>query len=131
VPRGFWLIVVFLIGLAGAIWHFWDDLWPQLTTTAPEITPIQSIVSAPARYDGKEVTVKGVVNSTSDIRLSTGAGHRSYGLKEGNAELVVIPRDSLPPRGHTYTVTGKVSRAPTGQGLAPRLNETKRERAAR
>jgi hypothetical protein len=130
-PRGFWLIVLFLIGVAGAAWHFWDDLRPQLMTTGPEITPIQAIVAAPARYDGKDVTVKGVVNSTSDIRLSTGAAHRSYGLKDGNAELVVIPRDSLPPRGHTYTVTGKVSRPPAAQGLAPRLAETKRERAAR
>jgi hypothetical protein len=130
-PRGFWLIVLFLIGVAGAAWHFWDDLRPQLTTTGPEITPIQSVVNAPARYDGREVTVKGTVNSTSDIRFSGGAASRSYTLKEGNAELVVIPRDALPPRGHTYTVTGKVSRAPAAQGLAPRLAETKRERAAR
>jgi hypothetical protein len=129
--RDLWLIVLFLVAVAGAAWYFWDDLRPQLTSTGPEITPIQSIVSAPARYDGKEVTVKGVVNSTSDIRLSTGATHRSYGLKDGNSELVVIPRDSLPPRGHTYTVTGKVSRAPAGQGLAPRLSETRRERVAR
>jgi hypothetical protein len=131
VPRGFWLIVLFLIGLAGAAWHFWDDLRPQLTSTGPELTPIPSIVAAPARFDGKEVTVKGVVNSTSDIRLSSGAGSRSYTLKEGNVEIVVVPRDALPARGQPYTVTGKVSRPPGGQGLAPRLAETKRERTAR
>jgi hypothetical protein len=130
-PRGFWLIVLFLIGLAGAAWHFWDDLRPQLTSTGPEITPIPSIVAAPARYDGKEVTVKGIVNSTSDIRLASGAGSRSYTLKEGNVEIVVVPRDALPARGQPYTVTGKVSRPPGGQGLAPRLAETKRERTTR
>ena len=131
-PRGFWLIVLFLIALAGAAWHFWDDLRPQLTSSSgPEITPIPSIVAAPVRYDGKEVTVKGVVNSTSDIRLASGAGSRSYTLKEGNVEIVVVPRDALPARGQSYTVTGKVSRPPGNQGLAPRLAETKRERTAR
>ena len=131
-PRGFWLIVLFLVALAGAAWHFWDDLRPQLTSgSEPEITPIPSIVAAPVRYDGKEVTVKGVVNSTSDIRLASGAGSRSYTLKEGNVEIVVVPRDALPARGQSYTVTGKVSRPPGSQGLAPRLAETKRERTAR
>jgi hypothetical protein len=131
-PRGFWLIVLFLIALAGAAWHFWDDLRPQLTSSSgPQITPIPSIVAAPVRYDGKEVTVKGVVNSTSDIRLASGAGSRSYTLKEGNVEIVVVPRDALPARGQSYTVTGKVSRPPGAQGLAPRLAETKRERTAR
>jgi len=130
-PRGVWPVVLFLVAVGAAAWYFWDDLRPQLTGTAPEITPIPSIVAAPARYDGKEVTVKGMVNSTSDIRLSSGAGSRSYTLKEGNAEIVVVPREALPARGQTYTVTGKVARAPAGQGLAPRLSETRRERAAR
>ena len=131
-PRGFWLIVLFLLCLAGAAWHFWDDLRPQLAgSSGPEITPIPSIAAAPVRYDGKEVTVKGVVNSTSDIRLSSGAGSRSYTLKEGNAEIVVVSQDALPARGQAYTVTGKVSRPPGGQGLAPRLAETKRARSAR
>ena len=131
-PRGFWLIVLFLLGLAGAAWYFWDDLRPQLAgSSGPETTPIPSIVAAPGRYDGKAVTVKGVVNSTSDIRLASGAGSRSYTLKEGNAEIVVVPQDSLPARGQAYTVTGKVSRAPPDRGLAPRLAETKRARAAR
>jgi hypothetical protein len=131
-PRGFWLIVLFLLGLAGAAWYFWDDLRPQLAgSSGPELTPIPSIVAAPGRYDGKEVTVKGVVNSTSDIRLSSGAGSRSYTLKEGNAEIVVVSQESLPARGQIYTVTGKVSRAPPGRELAPRLAETKRARSAR
>lgn len=122
--------MLFLIGLAGAGWYFWDYLKPQLAS-GPEITPIASIVAAPARYDGKQVTVKGVVASTSDIRLSSGAASRFYTLKEGTAELVVVPQDSLPVRGQAYTVTGKAGRAPAGQGLGPRLAETKRERAAR
>ena len=129
-PPGFWLIVLFLLGGAGAAWYFWDDLRPQLTTTGPEITPIQSVVNAPARYDGREVTVKGTVQSTTDLRLSSGAGHRSYTLREGAAEIVVVPHESLPARGQAYTVTGKVSRAPAGQSPGARLAETKRERTA-
>jgi len=131
VPRGISLIVLFLIAVGGAAWYFWDDLRPQLTGAgAPELTPIPAIVAAPARYDGKEVTVKGVVNSTSDIRLASGAGSRSYTLKEGAAEIVVVPRDSLPARGQTFVVTGRVARPPADRGLAPRLAEIKRERAA-
>jgi hypothetical protein len=129
-PRGFWLIVLFLIALAGAVWHFWDYLRPQLAS-GPELTPIPSLVAAPARYDGKVVTVKGVVTSTSDVRLSSGAVSRFYTLKEGAAEVVVVPQDSVPVRGQTYTVTGKASRAPAAQGAGPRLAEQKRERAAR
>lgn len=129
-PRGFWLIVVFLIGVAGAAWYFWDDLRPQLAS-GPEITPIQTVVNAPARYEGKQVTVKGTVTSTSDIRLSGGAAFRFYTLKEGAAEIIVVPQDSLPARGQTYAVTGKAGRALPGQGPpGPRLAETKRERAA-
>jgi hypothetical protein len=125
-PRGSWLAVLLSVGLAGAAWHFRDELRMRLVP-GPTFTPIASIVAAPARYDGKEVTVKGVVSSTSEIRLSGGAAHLSYSLKEDGAELVVVAREAVPPRGHPYTVTGTISRPP-GRGLAPRLAETRRER---
>jgi len=130
VPRGFWLIVLFLIGVAGAAWYFRDDLRPQLAS-GPELTPIPSIVAAPARYDGKQVTVKGVVTSTGDLSLAGGAAVRFYTLKEGVAEITVVPQESLPVRGQTYTVTGKAGRSPSGQAPGARIAETKRERVAR
>lgn len=128
-PRAFWLSVLALVCLAGAGWHFRDALWARFAP-GPTITPIASIVAAPGRYEGKSVTVRGVVSSTSELRLAGGAKHLSYSLKADGAELVVEPREALPPRGHLYTVTGTVSRPP-GAGLAPRLAETRRERITR
>ena len=68
-------VVVFLLAAAGAVWYFEDEILRSFAP-APELTPIPAVVAAPARYDGKQVTVKGVVTSTSDIRLATGAGSR-------------------------------------------------------
>lgn len=128
-PRAFWLSVLAVVCLAGAGWHFRDTLWAHFAP-GPTITPIASIVAAPGRFEGKSVTVRGVVGSTSELRLAGGAKHLSYSLKANGAELVVEPRETLPPRGHAYMVTGTISRPP-GAGLAPRLAETRRERAAR
>jgi hypothetical protein len=120
------LLTILLLGIAAAgSWWYWFH--PQATVA---ITPIPAIVAAPGHYDGTQVTVQGVVASTSDIRLSTGAGSRTYTLREGAAEIVVVARDSLPARGQAFAVTGTVSQPPRGQGLAPRLAESKRARAA-
>ena len=121
-------VVVFLLAAAGAVWYFQDEILRSFAP-APELTPIPAVVAAPARYDGKQVTVKGVVTSTSDIRLASGAGSRSYTLKEGAAELVVVPQDSLPTRGQQLLVTGIVSQPPRDKGLAPRLAESRRKPA--
>ncbi len=120
------LLTILLLGIAAAgTWWYWFR--PQATAA---ITPIPAIVAAPGQYDGRQVTVQGVVASTSDIRPSSGAGSRTYTLREGAAEIVVMAAESLPARGQAFAVTGTVSQPPHGQGLAPRLAESKRARAA-
>lgn len=123
-----WLVILILLALAGA--GAWYHFRPQITLPLPlAATSIREIVAAPARFDGKEVTVKGVVTGTSDIRLSGGTATRTYTLNDSGAELIVVAQGQMPARGQALTVTGTIARPPPGHALAPRLAETKRERA--
>lgn len=131
-----WLVLLVVAALAGGAWYFFRADIEKLLGQAekalepgPTITPIPSIVAAPSRFVGKEVTVQGAVSSTSEVVMSGGWSSRFYTLKGEGAEIVVVVRDSLPARGQSLTVTGVVAEAaPKGKGLAPRLTETRRER---
>jgi len=124
-----WLVILILLALAAA--GAWYHFRPQITqiTLPLGATPIREIVAAPARFEGKEVTVNGVVTGTSDIRLSGGTATRTYTLNDSGAELIVVAQGQLPGRGQALAVTGAIARPPPGHALAPRLAETKRERA--
>jgi hypothetical protein len=61
--------------------------------------------------------------------MSGGPATRFYTLKGEGGEIVVTVRESLPARGQALMVTGVVSEAPRGKGLAPRLAEKRRNRA--
>ena len=70
--------------------------------------------------------MKGVVTSTSDIRLASGAGSRCYTLKEGAAEIVVVPqRVAADARAVAYSSPASLSQPPGDKGLAPRLAESR------
>ena len=134
-----WLVV--LVGLAaaaGAVWYFFPEELQRAAGQAekalepgPVITPLRDVAAAPARFQGKEVTVQGTVTSTSELVMSGGQASRFYTLKGEGAEIVVTVRESLPARGQSLLVTGVVSEAPRGKGLAPRLAEKRRERGQR
>jgi hypothetical protein len=129
--------IVLLVALAAAGGGAWYFVRPEVETAVkqvekalepgPTITPIRDIVAAPSRFAGKEVTVQGAVISTSEVVTSGGWTSRFYTLKGEGAEIVVLVKESLPPRGHSLTVTGVVAEAtPKSKGLAPRLNEKQR-----
>lgn len=134
-----WLVV--LVGLAaagGAVWYFFPEELKRAAGHAekalepgPVITPLRDVAAAPARFQGKEVTVQGTVTSTSELVMSGGQASRFYTLKADGAEIVVTVRESLPARGQSLLVTGVLSDAPRGKGLAPRLAEIRRERVQR
>ncbi len=139
-PRGrVWVIV--LVGLAaaaGAAWTFFPEELKRAAGHAekvlepgPAITPLRDVATAPARFQDKEVTVQGTVTSTSELVMSGGQASRFYTLKAEGAEIVVTVRESLPARGQFLEVTGVVSEAPRGKGLATRLAEKRRERVRR
>jgi hypothetical protein len=132
-----WLVVLVLLALAGGAWYvFRADVEKALGGVGkafepgPTITPIRDIAAAPRRFDGKEVTVRGVVTSTSELVMSDGQASRFYTLRGDGAEVLVTVRESLPTRGQSLMVTGVVAEGPRGKGLAPRLAEKRRERAA-
>ncbi|HSD41735.1 MAG TPA: hypothetical protein VLD36_07695 [Burkholderiales bacterium] len=130
-----WLVLLVVLALAGGAWYFFrPDVEKAVAGVGkalepgPTITPIRDIVAAPSRFAGKEVTVQGAVTSTSEVVTSGGWASRFYTLKGQGGEILVVVRQSLPPRGHSLTVTGIVAEGPKGKGLAPRLTETRRER---
>jgi hypothetical protein len=134
-----WLaVIVAIAAVGGAVWHFFPEEVKKLVGQAekalepgPVITPLRDLVSAPARFQGKEVTVQGTVSSTSELVMSGGQATRFYTLKAEGGEIVVTVRESLPARGQYLLVTGVVTEASRGKGLAPRLAEVRRERVQR
>lgn len=134
-----WLAaIVAVAAAAGAVWHFFPEEAGRAAGQAgkalapgPSITPVREVVSAPAHFQGREVTVQGTVSATSELVMSDGRASRFYTLKAEGGEIVVTVRESLPARGQLLRVTGVVSEAPRGKGLAPRLAEKRRERVER
>jgi hypothetical protein len=124
-----WLVLLLVVAAAGGVWHFFRADVEKALEPGPTLTPIRDVVAAPARFQGKELTVQGTVTSTSEVVMSGGATSRFYTLKGEGGELVVTVRGSLPIRGQTLIVTGVVAEGPKGKGLAPRLSEKRRERA--
>jgi hypothetical protein len=137
VQRGrVWLVLLLVVAAAGGVWYFFRaDVEravgevEKALEPGPPLTPIRDVAMAPARFGGKEVTVRGTVTSTSELVMSSGAASRFYTLKGEGGEIVVTVRQSLPARGQTLVVTGVVAEAPKGKGLVPRLAETRREHA--
>lgn len=125
-----WLVLLLVVAAAGGAWYFFRPDIEKALEPGPALTPIRDVVAAPARFQGKEVTVQGTVTSTSEVVMSGGAASRFYTLKAEGAEIIVLVRQSLPTRGQALTVTGVVAEAPKGKGLAPRLTEKRRERAS-
>jgi hypothetical protein len=131
-----WLVLLLVVAAAGGVWYFFRaDVEKAVGEVekalepGPTLTPIRDVVVAPARFQGKEVTIQGTVTSTSELVMSSGAASRFYTLKGEGGEIVVTVRENLPIRGQTLVVTGVVAEAPRGKGLAPRLAEKRRERA--
>lgn len=123
------LVLLLVVAAAGGAWYFFRPEIEQALEPGPTLTPIRDVVAAPARFQGKELTVQGTVSSTSEVVMSGGAASRFYTLKGEGGEIVVTVRESLPTRGQTLVVTGVVAEAPKGKGLAPRLAEKRREHA--
>lgn len=123
-----WLVLLLVVAAAGGAWYFFRPDIEKALEPGPTLTPIRDVVAAPARFQGKELTVQGTVTSTGEVVMSSGAASRFYTLKAEGAEIIVLVRQNLPTRGQALTVTGVVAEAPKGKGLAPRLTEKRRER---
>jgi multidrug efflux pump subunit AcrA (membrane-fusion protein) len=88
-------------------------------------TPIKEIVAAPARFDGQEVEVTGVVTSSTKVPL---VEIKAYVLRADGAELTVTTLGTLPPVDEKVSVQGKVKSAAIVGGRSIGLHLVERKR---
>ncbi len=69
-------------------------------------TPIGKIVSSPRDYDGKRVTVSGVVKESAGLLFL-----KYFVLADKSGEICVVTSKMLPRTGDSLTATGTVQEA--------------------
>ena len=69
-------------------------------------TPIRDILDDPAGYEGKTVTVAGVVSDSANLVLL-----KYYRLEDATGHIAVVARRAVPPRGAKVRVRGRVHQA--------------------
>ena len=86
---------------------------------------IGEIIANPAKYESKEVKVKGKVSDSMKIPF---VEIKMYTLKDGTGEILVIPGASLPGMNESVTVKGVVDSALIvgGQAAGLKIRESKR-----
>jgi hypothetical protein len=88
-------------------------------------TSIKEIVAAPARFDGQEVKVTGVVTSATKVPL---VETKAYVIRADDAELTVTTLGALPALNEKVSVQGKVESAAIvgGRSIGLHLVESRR-----
>jgi len=88
-------------------------------------TPIKEITTAPARFEGKEVSIKGKVQGTMKVM-----DFKAYTLRDDTGEISVVTAGELPARGESVAIKGTVKSALIvgGSGIGLRVEETQRLR---
>ena len=88
-------------------------------------TPIKEIVASPARFDGQQVKVTGIVTSTTKIPF---VEMKAYVLRAEGAELTVTTLAELPAVEEKVSVQGKVESTAIvgGRSVGLRLVEDRR-----
>jgi len=88
-------------------------------------TPIKEIVASPARFDGQDVKVSGVVTSATKIPF---VEMKAYVLGADGVELTVTTLKALPAVGEKVSVQGKIESAAIvgGRSVGLRLIEDRR-----
>jgi hypothetical protein len=69
------------------------------------VTPIAEIVRDPAKFEGREVSLKGTVRDTRKIPV---IDSRSFVLADSTGEITVTAKGDLPAKGEKLLVRGKV-----------------------
>jgi len=73
----------------------------------PERRSISELENRPGKYNGKEVTVVGVVKSTYGGGIpGTGIGGGIYEISDGTGSIWVIANGSVPNKGAEIAVSG-------------------------
>jgi len=88
-------------------------------------TSIQEIVAAPARFEGQEVKVTGVVTSVTKVPF---VDMKAYVIRADDAELTVTTLGTLPTVNEKVSVEGKIESAAIvgSRSVGLRLIESRR-----
>lgn len=113
----FALVLIIIIG--GGTWYYFNRIRP---------VRIESVLSNPSAYSGKEITIEGEVTDRTAFFGAT----RFFKLKDSSGEIIVITRRSLPEIKSSVTVKGRVNESfPLGdQKLLIFTEESSEEKAA-
>ena len=69
-------------------------------------TPIRDVLDDPAGYEGKNVTVSGIVLDSANLILL-----KYYRVEDATGRITVVARGAVPPRGVKVRVRGRVHQA--------------------
>ena len=88
-------------------------------------TPVRDIITSPANFDGKEVTLHGIAKDATRIPL---INMKSYVLKDDTGEIMVLTEGDLPKANEKLTVKAKVDNLAiiNGQSLGMTVTEISR-----
>jgi hypothetical protein len=94
------LAIVFLIIIvAGAgVWYYMNQL---------RSTPIEKILASPQQFEGKEVTIEGLVTERTTFFVVL----KFFKLRDKTGEIIVLTKQTLPQVKSTVSVKGRIDEA--------------------
>jgi len=90
--------IVIVLAIAGGVWYYFSQVHP---------TAIDKILSHPAEYRGKAVTIEGEVTDRTAFFVVL----RFFKLRDKTGEMMVVTKKSLPEVKSTILVTGRIDEA--------------------
>jgi hypothetical protein len=105
------------------------SLTALIAAGCPERRSISELENRPGKYNGKEVTVVGVVQSTYGGGIpGTGIGGGIYEISDGTGSIWVIAHGSVPNKGAEIAVSGTYGNAASwnGRNYGTGINENQR-----
>ena len=90
--------IVIVLAIAGGVWYYFSRVRP---------TTIDKILSHPAEYQGKTVTIEGEVTDRTAFFVVL----RFFKLRDRTGEMMVVTKKSLPEVKSTVLVTGRIDEA--------------------
>jgi hypothetical protein len=94
------LAIIFLIVVAAGagVWYYVNHL---------QRTPIEKILASPQKFEGKEVTIEGLVTDRTSFFVVL----KFFKLKDKTGEIIVLTKQGLPHVKSTVSVRGKIDEA--------------------
>ena len=92
------VLIVVVLAIAGGMWYYFSRVRP---------TTIDKILSHPAEYQGKSVTIEGEVTNRTAFFVVL----RFFKLRDRTGEMMVVTKKSLPEVKSTVRVTGRIDEA--------------------